>query len=61
MPRWVARAVAAATRWMKHPPVTASEIALGGVEVTVDDSRARRELGYVGKVTRAAGLAAMRA
>jgi hypothetical protein len=46
---------------MKQPPVTKTAIALVGVEVTVDDGKARRELGYVGKVTREAGLAEMRA
>lgn len=61
VPRWLARTVAALTSWMKEPPVTATAIALAGVEVTVDDSRARRELGYQGKVSREAGLAAMRA
>lgn len=60
VPRWLARTVAALTGWMKRPPVTRTAIALVGVEVTVDDAKARRELGYVGKVTREAGLAEMR-
>jgi len=60
IPRWVARAVAWLTGWMRTPPVTRTAIALMGHEVTVDDTRARRELGYAGKVTREAGLAELR-
>ncbi len=59
--RWVARTAATLTGWMSRPMVTKTEIALVAHEVTVDDSKARRELGYVGKVTREAGLAEMRA
>jgi nucleoside-diphosphate-sugar epimerase len=61
VPRWIARSAAALTGWMKTPPVTRTAIALVGVEVTVDDAKARRELGYTGHVSREAGLAAMRA
>ncbi len=61
IPRWVARAIASVTGWMKVPPVTKTAIALVGHEVTVVDAKARRELGYTGAVTIAAGLAAMRA
>jgi len=61
VPRWVARAAAALTGWLPRPPVTRTAIALVGGEVTVDDAKARRELGYLGKVTREAGLAEMRA
>lgn len=43
------------------PPVSRGAIAAFGTEVTVDDAKARRELGYVGKVSIAAGLAEMRA
>lgn len=50
-----------ALKLRSHPPVTRIAVALGGVEVTVDDAKARRELGYAGRVTREAGLAAMRA
>jgi nucleoside-diphosphate-sugar epimerase len=60
VPRWVARAAAALTGWMKQPPVTRTAIALVGVEVTVDDRKARRELGYAAHVSREAGLAEMR-
>ncbi len=61
VPRWVAKAVAYATSWMKQPPVTSTAVALVGGEVTVVDAKARRELGYTSAVTRDAGLAEMRA
>jgi len=61
VPVWLAKTIAAATSWMAVPPITKTAIAVIGHEVTVDDSKARRELGYVGKVTREAGLAEMRA
>lgn len=57
--RTMARAIAAATAWMKRPPVTKTELALAGHEVTVDDGKARRELGYAATMTRQAGLADM--
>jgi nucleoside-diphosphate-sugar epimerase len=59
VPVWLARIVATATSWMKHPPVTRTAIALVGHEVTVDDSKARRELGYRATTTIDAGLAQM--
>lgn len=59
LPRWAARTVASLTAWMKHPPITRTAVALIGGEVTVDDRKARRELGYVGAVTREQGLAEM--
>ena len=43
------------------PPVTRMAVRLFGEEVTVDDSKARRELGYRGAVSIDAGLAAMAA
>jgi nucleoside-diphosphate-sugar epimerase len=43
------------------PPLTRTAALLFGQEVTVMDSRARREIGYVGHVTREAGLAEMKA
>jgi len=61
VPRWVARVGAAVTAWRKHPPITKAEIGLFGVQVTVDDRKARRELGYVGVMTRERGLAEMAA
>ncbi len=57
VPRWLARTAATLTGWLPRPPVTRTAIALVGGEVTVDDAKARRELGYIGKVTREAGLA----
>lgn len=60
VPRWMARTVAALTGWMKQPPLTRTAIALIGHEVTVVDAKARRELGYVGHVSRERGLAEMR-
>lgn len=42
------------------PPITQTAVLLAGQEVTVDDSRARRELGYAPPVTVEAGLAEMR-
>jgi nucleoside-diphosphate-sugar epimerase len=61
VPRWVAKTLAALTGWMSRPPVTKTAIALIGGEVTVVDDKARKELGYQGKVTLDAGLAEMRA
>jgi nucleoside-diphosphate-sugar epimerase len=60
VPIWLARLVAVATGWMKQPPVTKTALALVGHEVTVDDAKARRELGYQAKTTIEAGLAAMK-
>jgi nucleoside-diphosphate-sugar epimerase len=60
VPRWLARVVATLTGWMKRPPVTRTAIALIGQEVTVVDSKARRELGYTSHVSRERGLAELR-
>ena len=57
VPRWVARALVALTAWLKRPPLTRMAFALMAHEVTIDDSKARRELGYAGKKTVAEGLA----
>lgn len=66
VPRPVARALAAAGaavsrlggyRW--KPPVTPVTLKLMGEEVTVDDSKARRELGYIGAVSPTQGLREM--
>ncbi|WP_162529733.1 NAD-dependent epimerase/dehydratase family protein [Nocardioides caldifontis] len=43
-----------------EPPVAYVAVALGGREVTVDDSRARRELGYVPVVTVDEGIEELR-
>jgi nucleoside-diphosphate-sugar epimerase len=59
VPRWLARTAVTLTSWMKRPPLTKTAFALMAHEVTVDDSKARRELGYVGKKTIAQGLAEM--
>jgi nucleoside-diphosphate-sugar epimerase len=66
LPYWVARAAAwtAETAWRLlrlegAPPVTRSAVRLIGDEVTVDDAKARRELGYTPVISRAAGLAEM--
>jgi len=61
LPRWLARAAVTLTAWMKRPPLTRTAFALMAHEVTVDDSKARRELGYVGRKSIAEGLAEMRA
>ncbi len=61
LPRWVARTAVTLTSWMKRPPLTKTAFALMAHEVTVDDSKARRELGYQGKKTISEGLAEMTA
>lgn len=43
------------------PPLTRTTVRLIGEEITVNDAKARRELGYTGAVSREAGLAAMAA
>jgi nucleoside-diphosphate-sugar epimerase len=43
------------------PPVSRTALLLAGEQVTVNDAKARRELGYKGLVTREAGLAEMSA
>ncbi|GAC1627447.1 MAG: NAD-dependent epimerase/dehydratase family protein [Nevskia sp.] len=43
-----------------QPPLPHAAFHLIGEQVTVSDARARRELGYVGEVSRAAGLAELR-
>ena len=66
VPRWLAHAAAIATdktwRWLRlkrRPPITHAAFHLIGEEVTVNDAKARRELGYVGRVTREEGLREM--
>jgi nucleoside-diphosphate-sugar epimerase len=60
IPRWLARSVVSLTSWMKRPPLTKTAFALMAHEVTVDDTKARRELGYTGGKSIEAGLAEMR-
>ncbi len=43
-----------------EPPITRTAVYLMGGEVTVNDTRARDELGYVGRTTVSAGLAEMK-
>ncbi len=64
IPLWLARRIAAATEWSWEnmrlrgtPPVTRVAINLMGQEVTVSDAKARRELGYEGRMSRRDGLA----
>ena len=61
MPHWLARTAVALTSWMKQPPLTKTAFALIAHEVTVNDAKARRELGYGSTTSIADGLAAMRA
>ena len=56
VPRWLVKTAVTLTAWMKKPPMTKTAFALMAHEVTVDDSKARRELGYVGKKSIAEGL-----
>jgi hypothetical protein len=46
---------------MKRPPLTRTAFALMAHEVTIDDTKARRELGYIGKMTIPVGLAELAA
>jgi len=66
-PRPLVKALAAAAEgvWQGlalsgEPPLTRQAVMLAGEEVTVNDAKARRELGYVGKVTIAEGLEEMK-
>jgi hypothetical protein len=63
LPRWLARALGAASeelwRWLPlpgSPPLGRAAVRLIGEEVTVDKTRARLELGYTGSVSREDGL-----
>ncbi|HZH13360.1 MAG TPA: NAD-dependent epimerase/dehydratase family protein [Archangium sp.] len=67
LPRGVAHVLAtvAETAWRVlplggEPPLHRSVLRLIGEEVTVNDAKARLELGYVGRMTHQAGLAEMR-
>lgn len=66
IPLWLARTVAGVFEglWaMLHlagnPPLTHTMVVQAGTEVTVDDSRARRELGYQSRFTIVEGMRAM--
>jgi nucleoside-diphosphate-sugar epimerase len=67
LPLWLAGVVAAAgegvwrlLRLKGQPPLTRIALALMSQEVTVNDGKARRELGYNGRVSVADGLAGMK-
>lgn len=60
VPRWLVKTLVTLTSWMKKPPITKSAFSVVAHEVTVDDSKARRELGYKGSKTIEQGLAEMR-
>lgn len=67
VPRWVAWSMAglAEAAWTVlplsgEPPMTRAIVRLLGEEVTIDDGKARRELGYEGRVTVDEGLEALR-
>jgi len=66
VPLWLARnfARASETIWRglhlnSRPPITRTAVCLIGEEVTVNDAKARRELGYAGKVSIEEGLVEM--
>lgn len=66
IPGWLAMAIAQLIEffWTTYeltgqPPVTVTALRLIGTEVTVDDTKARKELGYQGLVSLEAGLAGM--
>lgn len=66
IPRWLARLLATGTEalWRtlslpSAPPINRMVVRLMGEEVTVNDAKARRELGYTASVSRQAGLAEM--
>jgi len=66
VPLWLARMFArvSETIWRElhlnsRPPITKTAVCLIGEEVTVNDAKARRELGYAGKVSIEEGLAEM--
>lgn len=63
MPYWLASAIGrlfdalwAIMRKDGDPPISRSMIRMIGREFTVNDAAARRELGYIGKISRADGL-----
>lgn len=66
LPHWLIAAAAASAeaawrvlRLRGSPPVTRTFVALSGHEMTVDDSRARLELGYAQVISRQDGLAGL--
>ena len=68
IPLWLAKLIAPCAEFVwivfkpsGKPPLTRATVKQQGEEITVNDAKARRELGYVGKVSREEGLAALRA
>lgn len=64
LPKGVVLAIATVAEWLWDtfrlpgtPPATRMAVRLFGEPVTVSDAKARRELGYVGRVSREQGLA----
>lgn len=67
MPKGVVLALAHVSEWVWDtfglkgtPPVTRMAVHLFGEPVTINDAKARRELGYVGMTTREQGLAGLK-
>ncbi|HUS27268.1 MAG TPA: NAD-dependent epimerase/dehydratase family protein [Kofleriaceae bacterium] len=60
IPHWVGRMVVAMSFWMKRPPLTATAFSLMAHEVTLDDTKARRDLGYTSAKSLDAGFAEMK-
>ncbi|MDX1497114.1 MAG: NAD-dependent epimerase/dehydratase family protein [Salinisphaeraceae bacterium] len=67
LPRWLAWRLAQACEGLwdalgikRPPPITRFVVAVIGQEVTINDNKARQELGYVGRVSRQAGLASIK-
>ncbi len=66
VPTWLVLVLARISEWVwetfglkGEPPATRMAVHLFGEPVTVNDAKARRELGYVGKVTREQGMASL--
>jgi nucleoside-diphosphate-sugar epimerase len=67
VPKWLVLPLARVSEWLwetfrlkGEPPATRMAVHLFGEPVTVNDAKARRELGYRGRVSREAGLASLR-
>jgi len=67
VPRWLLRAIATLSTWAattsrgnRPPPVTLQQFATSAVEVTLDISKARRELDYAPPIDREQGLQELR-
>jgi nucleoside-diphosphate-sugar epimerase len=68
VPKWLVLVLARVCEWAwetfglkGEPPATRMAVHLFGEPVTVNDAKARRELGYVGRVTREQGMASLKA